>query len=86
MQGIYMYIPETNRVPKEYCVAAILVWFIIVIIIIGVLLLHTMYRKVHNRIMHIMIHILIQQGSGENYMMRSLMKGTPYQTLIGGSN
>jgi hypothetical protein len=24
MQGIYTYIPETNRVPKEYSVAAIL--------------------------------------------------------------
>jgi hypothetical protein len=24
MQGIYTYIPETNRVPKEHCVATIL--------------------------------------------------------------
>ena len=25
MQGIYTYIPETNHVPREHCVAAILV-------------------------------------------------------------
>jgi len=24
MQGIYTYIPETNHVPREYCVATIL--------------------------------------------------------------
>jgi hypothetical protein len=24
MQGIYTYIPETNHVPREHCVAAIL--------------------------------------------------------------
>ena len=24
MQGIYIYIPETNHVPREHCVAAIL--------------------------------------------------------------
>jgi hypothetical protein len=24
MQGIYTYIPETNRVPREHCVATIL--------------------------------------------------------------
>jgi hypothetical protein len=32
MHGIYTYIPETNNVPKEYNVAAII---IIIIIIIG---------------------------------------------------
>jgi len=26
MQGIYTYIPETNYVPREYSVAAILFW------------------------------------------------------------
>jgi hypothetical protein len=44
MQGIYTYIPETNNVPKEYNVAAILsllfiIIIIIIIIIIGQLLL-----------------------------------------------
>ena len=24
MQGIYTYIPETNRIPREHCVATIL--------------------------------------------------------------
>jgi hypothetical protein len=24
MQGIYIYIPETNHIPREHCVAAIL--------------------------------------------------------------
>jgi hypothetical protein len=24
MQGIYIYIPETNHVPREHCVATIL--------------------------------------------------------------
>jgi hypothetical protein len=27
MQGIYTYIPETNHVPKEYNVAAILFYY-----------------------------------------------------------
>jgi hypothetical protein len=36
MQGIYTYIPETNNVPKEYNVPAILsLLFIITIIITG---------------------------------------------------
>jgi len=32
MQGIYTYIPETNHVPREYSVAAILLLLFIVII------------------------------------------------------
>ena len=32
MQGIYTYIPETNHVPREQCVAAILVLLIMVLI------------------------------------------------------
>jgi len=32
MQGIYTYIPETNYVPKEYSVAAILLLLFIVLI------------------------------------------------------
>jgi len=45
MQGIYTYIPETNRVPRDYSVAAILlllfkvIIIIIIIIIIGWLIL-----------------------------------------------
>jgi len=34
MQGIYTYIPETNYVPREYSVAAILLTIIIIIITI----------------------------------------------------
>ena len=34
MQGIYTYIPETNYVPREYSVAAIISIIIIIIIII----------------------------------------------------
>jgi len=34
MQGIYTYIPETNYVPKEYSVAAILLSLFVVLIII----------------------------------------------------
>jgi len=34
MQDIYTYIPETNYVPREYSVAAILLLLIIIIIII----------------------------------------------------
>jgi hypothetical protein len=33
MQGIYTYIPETNYVPREYSVAAILLFLFIIIII-----------------------------------------------------
>jgi hypothetical protein len=36
MQGIYTYIPETNNVPKEYNVAAIIIIIIVIIIIIKV--------------------------------------------------
>ena len=32
MQGIYIYIPETNYVPKEYSVAAILLLLFMVLI------------------------------------------------------
>jgi len=32
MQGIYTYIPETNYIPREYSVAAILLLLIIVLI------------------------------------------------------
>jgi hypothetical protein len=32
MQGIYIYIPETNHVPREHCVAAILVLLFMVLI------------------------------------------------------
>jgi hypothetical protein len=34
MQGIYTYIPETKYVPREYSVAAILLFLFIIIIII----------------------------------------------------
>ena len=38
MQGIYTYIPETNYVPREYCVAAILLLlFMVPISLISVL-------------------------------------------------
>jgi hypothetical protein len=47
MQGIYIYIPETNHVPKEYNVAAILsllfmvhIVFITIIIIIIITISH----------------------------------------------
>jgi hypothetical protein len=40
MQGIYTYIPETNNVPKEYNVAAILsLLFMVPISLVPVLLL-----------------------------------------------
>jgi len=32
MQGIYTYIPETNYIPREYCVAAILLLLFMVLI------------------------------------------------------
>jgi hypothetical protein len=32
MQGIYTYIPETNHVPREHCVAAILTLLFMVLI------------------------------------------------------
>ena len=42
MQGIYTYIPETNCIPREYCVAAILLLlFMVLISLVSVLnLLH----------------------------------------------
>ena len=35
MQGIYTYIPETNYVPREYSVAAILLLIFMVLISLG---------------------------------------------------
>ena len=35
MQGVYVYIPETNYVPKEYSVAAILLLLFMVLISLG---------------------------------------------------
>jgi len=42
MKGIYTYIPETNKVPREYSVAAILLLlFMVLISLVSVLnLLH----------------------------------------------
>jgi len=39
MQGIYTYIPETNYVPREYSVAAILLLLFIIIIIIIIIVM-----------------------------------------------
>jgi hypothetical protein len=48
MQGVYTYIPETNHVPKEHCVAAILMLLfmvrIIIIIIIIIITIITIKR------------------------------------------
>jgi hypothetical protein len=51
MQGIFTYIPETNRVPKEYNVAAILslLFIIIIIIIIENLLVINLFRRLSVR-------------------------------------
>jgi len=35
MQGIYTYIPETNYVPMEYSIAAILLLFILFMVLIS---------------------------------------------------
>jgi len=44
MQGIYTYIPETNDVPREYSVAAILLLlFIVLISLVSVLSLLYVY-------------------------------------------
>ena len=42
MQGIYTYIPETNCVPREYSVAAIL-WFLFMVLISLVSVLNLLY-------------------------------------------
>ena len=39
MQGIYTHIPETNYVPREYGVAAILLFLFMVIIIIIIIII-----------------------------------------------
>jgi len=44
MQGIYIYIPETNYVPREYSVAAILLLlFMVLISLVSVLNLLQFY-------------------------------------------
>jgi hypothetical protein len=46
MQSIYTYIPETNHVPKEYCVAAILsLLFMVPITLVPVLVLMYFYNS-----------------------------------------
>ena len=42
MQGIYTHIPETNYVPREYSVAAIL-WFLFMVLILLVSVLNLSY-------------------------------------------
>ena len=39
MQDIYTYIPETNHVSREHCVATIIIIIIIIIIIVIITLL-----------------------------------------------
>jgi hypothetical protein len=43
MQGIYTYIPETNYIPREYSVAAILLLLFMVHILLLLLLLLLYY-------------------------------------------
>ena len=48
MQGIYTYIPETNCVPREYSVAAILLLlFMVLISLVSVLNLYYYYHHHH---------------------------------------
>jgi hypothetical protein len=48
MQGIYTYIPETNNVPKEYNVAAILSLLFMVPIIVIVIMLNSLFKRWSN--------------------------------------
>ena len=50
MQGIYTYIPETNYVPREYSVAAILlllfmVFILLVSVLKSIVFLHQYFPK-----------------------------------------
>jgi len=64
MQGIYTYIPETNCIPRDYNVAAILlllfIVFIIIIIIIIIIMWLTLkkneYLLRHDKFYHISIN------------------------------
>jgi len=50
MQGIYIYIPETNYVPREYSVAAILLLlFMVLISLVPVLNLLYFYISTYRR-------------------------------------
>jgi hypothetical protein len=49
MQGIYSYIPETNCVPREYSVAAILLFLFIIIIIIIVVIVFVVHMPLLER-------------------------------------
>jgi len=61
MQGIYTYIPETNYVPREYSVAAILLLlFMVLISLVSVLNLLYFYIS-----MFLFDNVLIQQHSGQ---------------------
>ena len=49
MQGIYTYIPETNCVPREYSVAAILLLlFMVLISLVSVLNYYYYYHRHHH--------------------------------------
>jgi hypothetical protein len=60
MQGIYTYIPETNNVPREYIVAAILLLLIMVpISLVPVLALLCFYVRTFRSIIIIIIILLL---------------------------
>jgi hypothetical protein len=60
MQGIYTHIPETNYVPKEYSVAAILLFlFMVVISLVSVFNLLYFYISTFRSIIIIIIIIII---------------------------
>ena len=62
MQGIYTYIPETNYVPREYSVAAILfLLFMVLISLVSVLNLLNFYISTFQSIIIIIIIIIRRQ-------------------------
>ena len=60
MQGIYIYIPKTQHVPREHCVAAILMLlFMVLISLVPALTPLDLYVSIFRRILLLLLLLLL---------------------------
>ena len=79
MQGIYTHMPETNYVPREYGVAAIMLFlFIVLISLVSVLNLSYFYISTFRSMCAVPNIIIIIIIMGHSNTAGSMGRGLPY--------
>ena len=70
MQGIYTHIPETNYVPRQYSVAAILLFlFMVLILLVSVLNLLYFYISTFRSMCALLLLLLCHPLIGHKYIL-----------------